>query len=109
MSRKPNANSMTFLQAETPAEIEEACQLFREYAAELKVDLCFQNFESELRELPGNYAPPDGRLLLARHDGELAGCVALRKTNVDECEMKRLFVLPAFRNRGLGRLLAETM
>jgi ribosomal protein S18 acetylase RimI-like enzyme len=95
--------------AETPDEIEEARGLFEEYADATGVDLCFQNFAEELAALPGDYAPPSGRLILARAEGAAAGCVALRKIDATTCEMKRLYVRPAFRGTGLGRTLAETV
>ena len=87
--------------------------MFQDYAAQLGVDLCFQNFESELADLPGQYAEPRGALLLAKVNGELAGCCAMRPlTSTDypnACEMKRLFVRQPFRRLGLGRLLAEAI
>ena len=100
---------MNLIQAHTSEEIEQARQLFKEYATWLQIDLCFQGFEKELAELPGEYPPPDGRLLLAYDDGELAGCVALRKIGESICEMKRLFVRDRFRGRGLGRSLIEAI
>ncbi len=93
-------------QAETESEIAAARELFREYAAWLDFDLSFQNFEQELAELPGDYAPPAGRLLLAEVDGKFAGCVALHCFGGgDICEMKRLYIRPEFRGTGLGRRL----
>ena len=100
---------MEFLQAESEAHVEEARRLFREYEASIGVDLCFQNFQSELDGLPGDYAPPSGRLVLAREGEGTAGCVALRKIDDGVCEMKRLFVRPQFRGTGLGRRLAERL
>jgi GNAT superfamily N-acetyltransferase len=96
-----------------PAAWDAAREILREYAASLSIDLCFQGFEAELAGLPGDYASPHGQFLLALVDGDLAGCGALRPlADVDyanACEMKRLFVRPAFRRFGLGRLLAEAL
>jgi len=97
------------VQAESPAQLAQARELFLEYAQSLGVNLCFQNFEQELAELPGHYAPPDGRLLLAEYQGQLAGCVALHQWEPGVCEMKRLYLRPTFRGKGLGRVLAETI
>lgn len=100
---------MKIIQANTPDHIEQARTLFREYEAWLSLDLCFQNFEKELAELPGQYAPPEGRLLLAYEDGGLAGCVALRRLSDEICEMKRLFLRQDFQGRGLGRQLVDSL
>jgi ribosomal protein S18 acetylase RimI-like enzyme len=98
---------MEIRQASSEAEIEMARILFQEYAAWLRVDLCFQKFPEELANLPGLYAPPRGRLLIAWSDEQAAGCVALRPVKDSVCEMKRLFVRPAFRGRSVGRKLSE--
>jgi ribosomal protein S18 acetylase RimI-like enzyme len=84
-------------------------KLFREYADFLGIDLCFQGFEQELAELPGAYAPPDGRLLLAIAEGSPVGCVALRKLEDDICEMKRLYLQPGLRGQGIGRRLTDAI
>ena len=100
---------LELIQARSADDLSRARDLFLEYAASLTVDLCFQNFDQELRDLPGEYAPPDGRLLLAWTDAELAGCVALRRINDTTCEMKRLYVRPQFRGQGAGRTLVEAI
>jgi putative acetyltransferase len=100
---------MKLVQAETTEQVEQARGLFKEYAAWLALDLCFQNFEKELIDLPGAYAPPEGRLLLGFQDDQLAGCVALRELSDEICEMKRLFVRPEFHGRGLGKQLVNAI
>jgi len=99
--------SLAIFPASTPAQIDQVRELFLEYANSLGFSLCFQSFDQELTGLPGDYAPPEGRLMLAEYEGKLAGCVALHKINDDVCEMKRLYLRPAFRGKGLGRVLAE--
>ena len=103
----PVLKVLTFAQAESHDQISQARELFLEYAQSLGFSLCFQGFDKELAELPGDYAPPEGRLLLAEYDGQLAACVALHKLESGICEMKRLYLRPHFRGRGLGRALAE--
>jgi len=100
-------NDFEILQAKSPEQISAVRELFLEYAKSLNFSLCFQSFEKELAELPGEYAPPAGRLLLAAHGSQLTGCVALHKLENEICEMKRLYVRPQFRGEGLGRVLAE--
>jgi carbonic anhydrase len=100
---------MTVVQAQSPEQIEIARVLLGEYAAGLNIDLCFHNFDQEVAGLPGNYAPPSGRLLLAIADEQVAGCIALRPFGPSDCEMKRLYVRPEFRGQGLGKKLVTTM
>ncbi len=108
--------------AESSELLDQARELFLEYADALEIDLSFQNFDEEFASLPGEYAPPGGRLLLAyvveqpggtaRGSGEsaqLAGCGALRRIDADTCEMKRLYVRPAFRGQAIGRALAGAL
>ena len=83
--------------------------LFLEYASSLGFDLSFQDFEREVASLPGPYAPPEGCIFIAVEEGALLGCVALRRWSDSECEMKRLYVRPTSRGRGVGRLLTETL
>ena len=87
--------------------LEQVKSLFREYARTLKIDLCFQGFDSELDGLPGKYALPKGRLYLAYWEGVAAGCVALKPLSEERCELKRLFVRPRFRGLKIGRALVE--
>jgi putative acetyltransferase len=94
-------------QAIMPEQVAAIRSLFEEYAAWLRIDLSFQGFANELATLPGLYAPPRGRLLLAADTDGPAGCVALRPTGDTVCEMKRLFVRPAYQGHGLGRTLAQ--
>lgn len=101
--------SFSIKQAESPEQIAHARELFLEYAQSLDFSLCFQSFDQELAGLPGDYAPPDGRLLLAEYEGQLAGCVALHKLEPGICEMKRLYLRPQFRAKGLGRALADAI
>lgn len=105
--------SITLRTPSTPAELDAVRDIFREYASTLGVDLCFQGFEAELAQLPGDYAEPRGALLIAEVEGAVAGCCALRPLDAADypnaSEMKRLYVRKAFRGFGLGRELAEAM
>jgi len=105
--------TLEFITPATPEQLAATRLIFQEYADQMGVDLCFQNFEAELAGLPGDYAPPQGCLLLALLDGEIAGCCAMRPLETvdypNACEMKRLYVRPGFRGFGLGRQLAEAV
>lgn len=96
-------------QAEQGEDLELAGRLFREYADALDCAPCFKDLDLEINGLPGEYAPPSGRLLLALYDGRSAGCVALKRLDAVSCEMKRLYVRPEFRGKGIGRALARAI
>lgn len=101
------ARGFDFQQVESPEQIAMIRELFLEYAKSLGFSLCFQGFDQELAALPGGYTPPTGRLTLATQGDETAGCVALHLLDAEHCEIKRLYVRPQFRGRGLGLHLAE--
>jgi ribosomal protein S18 acetylase RimI-like enzyme len=111
--RRAQAPGIELRRPATPGELASAAEIFREYAASLDIDLCFQDFDRELASLPGEYAPPRGHLLLAYVRGELAGCGAIRPfadaEDGNACEMKRLYVRPGCRGLGLGRILAKAL
>ena len=98
---------MRVVEATTDADFSSAKSLIEEYAASLEVDLDFQGFREEIARFPGDYAPPSGTVLLAYDGGEPVGVVALRRQDDSVCEMKRLYVRPKFRGRGIGRALSE--
>ncbi|MGY4831330.1 GNAT family N-acetyltransferase [Sphaerotilaceae bacterium SBD11-9] len=113
MAKTLQAPAIRLITPDTPELLAATRAIFREYAASLDVDLCFQGFEAELASLPGEYAAPAGQLLLALIDDDLAGCGAFRPLadadSPNACEMKRLYVRPAFRRFGLGRLMAQRL
>lgn len=100
---------LQILQTNTTQNLGFARALIKEYTASLDFDLDFQNFKEELANLPGDYAPPDGRLLIAFWQEQVTGCVALRKLEDRICEMKRLYVKPQFQGKGIGKALAEAI
>ncbi len=100
---------LRIIHAERNEDLRHARRLFEEYAASLGIDLSFQHFDEELAHLPGDYAPPAGRLLLALYDDQAVGWVALRRLEDGVCEMKRLYVRPGFRSLQLGRILVEAV
>jgi ribosomal protein S18 acetylase RimI-like enzyme len=101
--------TMKIVDAHEKNFLDEIRSLFAEYAESLGTSLDFQNFDQELAGLPGDYVPPEGALLLAIEDEKSVGCIAMRKLGNDSCEMKRLFVRPAWRDAKLGRVLAEAI
>ena len=118
MHHRSFANSNTrsntrLISVQTAHHIENVRTLFKEYAASLTVDLCFQNFAQELDALPGDYSAPRGSLILVLVGETPAGCCAMRPLDTvdypNACEMKRLFVRPQFRGMRLGRMLAENI
>ena len=102
-------NGASIVQAVSSAQVAHARELFLEYAASLNFSLCFQNFDRELAELPGDYVPPHGRLLLMHYQMQPAGCVALHQLEPGICEMKRLYVRPTFRGKKLGVTLIDAV
>ena len=102
-------SSIQITSAQSDEQIDSIRLLFLEYAQSLNFDLCFQSFDEELTGLPGDYAPPEGRLLLALYNEKAVGCVGLRKVAGGVCEMKRLWVRPEFRGRKIGRKLADAI
>ena len=94
------------ISVESKEDLKQVQVLFKEYAKSLGFDLDFQDFKKELADLPGDYAPPDGCILLARDAEQIAGCVALRKMDENICEMKRLYLKPEFRGKGIGKKLS---
>jgi ribosomal protein S18 acetylase RimI-like enzyme len=101
--------TLRIARAESAADLTAVRELFNEYVTALGVDLAFQDFAAEVAGLPGRYAPPDGRLLLATVNAQVAGCAALRPWSAEVAEMKRLYVRPEFRGAALGRALAEAI
>ncbi len=102
-------NMTRIIHAQTKAHFQSAHELFVQYADSLRFDLEFQGFSQELAGLPGDYASPGGCILLAEGAGDYAGCVALRPLQDKICEMKRLYVLPEYQGRGIGRALARSV
>jgi ribosomal protein S18 acetylase RimI-like enzyme len=97
---------LELIQVQSEKDLEIVRELFEEYARSLGFDLDFQDFKKELVGLPGDYASPEGCILLANYDTKIAGCVALRKMDENICEMKRLYVRKAFRGKGIGKKLS---
>lgn len=101
--------SLKLIPAETEEHLLIVRELFVEYAESLGFDLGFQDFQDELADLPGDYAQPKGALMLAIYEGEIAGCVGMRRFAEGVCEMKRMYVRPEFRGRSIGRAMSQAM
>lgn len=112
-ARAPDRPEVQIIAPSTEVELNAMRTLFQEYAQSLQIDLCFQDFDAELQALPGEYVAPRGALLAATVNSQFAGCCALRPLDTADypnaCEMKRLYVRPACRGLGVGRLLAEAI
>lgn len=104
-----NKELLEIVEVKAQVDLIEVRKLFEEYSSSLEISLDFQNFELELANLPGDYAPPEGCLLMAVWEGAIAGCVGLRKFSPSICEMKRLYSRPRFRRLGIGRALCEAV
>ena len=109
MAAHPQMEELKIFQAVSSTDMVGVRELFLEYAQSLGFSLCFQSFDKELAELPGDYAPPQGRLLLANYSGELAGCVALHDLGQNVAEMKRLYVRPHYRGKRVGFALVQQL
>jgi GNAT superfamily N-acetyltransferase len=112
LARAKNADgnrAIQVVQAVSEMQINIARELFVEYAKSLNIDLCFQNFDKEVNGLPGDYALPQGRLLLATFESMVAGCVALKRISDEVCEMKRLYVRSELRGKGIGKRLTTDL
>jgi putative acetyltransferase len=109
LSQERAEHMLKIIDAQAGENLEQVRKLFEEYSGSVNFDLGFQNFDEELANLPGDYAPPTGCLLLAAFQDKAAGCVGLRRLSEGICEMKRLFVRPQFRRKGIGRALAEAV
>ena len=100
---------MTIVEVQSEENLRQVKKMFEDYGSSLEINLDFQDFDQELANLPGDYSPPDGSLLIAFWRGEVAGCIALKRFADGICEMKRLYTKPQFRGVGIGRALCEAI